>query len=352
MKKRTTFLSILLTLLSCFTVYSCEKPTELNEENAVWHNGYTVPLDDLGVDGEMYLDNTSHDYYKKENGTWNLVGNKKGKKVKQKWDSDGKLTILAIGNSFSDDALWLLPNVLRSLGVTKRYKIHIANLYIGSCSLQTHYANLESESAVYEYKSNVGSGWKTTQNATSLSGILDDDWDYITLQQNSADVGLADTYSCIDEMIKLVEKEKPNAKIGWHMTWAFQQDYVNSRFETYNNDQTTMYNAIIDAVKSKVTDNLNVNFVIPNGTVVQNARTSFLGDTLTRDGYHLSKDIGRYMTALTYAHLTTGYSIDDVSFAPTGVSDDIKKVCIESVKNAIEKPYEITQSTFTIPPNA
>jgi hypothetical protein len=237
------------------------------------------------------------------------------------------------------------------MGLPQGYRIHIANLYIGSCALETHYYNIQNESTTYTYKSHTGVGWQESSKKTIFTGLLDEDWDYITLQQNSASVGLAETYDCLSDFVRLIEEHKPNAKIGWHMTWAFQQDYTGTRFNTYNNDQMTMYNALINANLTKVKDNLNINFIIPNGTVIQNARTSFLGDTLTRDGYHLTKDIGRYMVALSYAYLTTGYPLENVTFAPAGVTDEIKAVCIESVKNAVLKPFEVTQSAYTTAPS-
>ena len=44
------------------------------------------------------------------------------KDITMKWDKNKQLKILAIGNSFSDDALWLLPDILKSLGIFK-YRI-------------------------------------------------------------------------------------------------------------------------------------------------------------------------------------------------------------------------------------
>lgn len=38
--------------------------------------------------------------------------------------------------------------------------------------------------------------------------------------------------------------------------------------------------------------------IIPTGTAIQNARTSFVGDHMNRDGYHLDLKIGRYTAAL------------------------------------------------------
>ena len=134
------------------------------------------------------------------------------------------------------------------------------------------------------------------------------------------------------------------------MTWAYQQNSTHGSFPTYNSDQMTMYNAIVDAVKTKIIPDLEVNTVIPNGTVIQNARTSYLGDTLTRDGHHLTEDVGRYMAAMTFAYLTTGYDISQVNYAPSGVDENLKAVCVESVMNAVKTPFYVTQSTYKTEP--
>ena len=313
------------------------------ESGSSWLSGWTMPLNSEGKNGDMYLDTTSRDIYQKVNGAWKWIANLQGKEVKQKWDDDGELKILAIGNSFSDDALWLLPDVLKDLGITK---FRISNLYIGGCVLETHLNNIKNNSAAYEFRTNTGNGWSTVKETKLIDGVNADDWDYITFQQGSSKSGIADSYSFLTEIIDTVEALKPQAKLAWHMTWAYQKDATLSAFGTYNNDQTKMYNAIINSVKSEILDNYDIHFIIPNGTMVQNARTSFLGDTLTRDGFHLTKDIGRYAAALSYAYLMTGYSIDNVTYVPSGVSEEVKKVCIESVKNAVMKPYTVTQSVY------
>lgn len=309
------------------------------------YNRWSVPLNTIDKDGNVYLDNTSKDICQKENGEWKVMSNLQGKDVKQKWDVDNELKILAIGNSFSDDALWLLPDILKSLGITK---FRISNLYLPGCLLERHLSNIQNDSAVYEFRTNTGDGWNTVYNTKLSDGVKADDWDYITFQQGSPKSGLPESYLDLIKILDAVEAIKPNAKLAWHMTWAYQQDYSSSAFtENYGGNQSTMYNAIVNSVKSHILNNFDINFIIPNGTVVQNARTSFLRDTITRDGFHMSYDIGRYMTALTYAYLMTGYSLDDVAFKPTSISDDIKRVCIESVKNAIMNPCTITKSIYT-----
>lgn len=82
------------------------------------------------------------------------------------------------------------------------------------------------------------------------------------------------------------------------MTWAYQADSTHMSFPKYGSNQQTMYECIVKAVQTNVVPNESISVIIPAGTVIQNARTSYLGDTLTRDGYHLS-EFGRLITAYT-----------------------------------------------------
>jgi len=310
-----------------------------------WLSGYTVPLNSLGVNSDFYLDLNSRDIYKKENDKWSLIGNMQGKEVKRKWDSDNKLKILAIGNSFSDDALWLLPDILKDLGILD---FRVSNLFIGGCSIDTHLSNIKTQAPNYEFRTNIGNGWETTASTNAIDGILADDWDYITFQQASGYSGLPSTYSGLTELVNLVEALKPQAKLVWHMTWAYQQDTTHGNFADYGNDQTTMYNAIVNTAQEKVIPNLDFNFIVPNGTAIQNARTSWLGDTLTRDGYHLSYDIGRYIAGLSYAYTMTGYDISKIQYVPSGLNSGIKNICVESVLNAVKVPFRVKASSHTL----
>ena len=45
------------------------------------------------------------------------------------------LRILAVGNSFSDDAMEYLPALLESMGIDD---VELARLYVGGCSLEQH----------------------------------------------------------------------------------------------------------------------------------------------------------------------------------------------------------------------
>ena len=79
---------------------------------------------------------------------------------------------------------------------------------------------------------------------------------------------------------------------------------------------------------------------------MRNIRTSPLGDTLTRDGFHLSYGIGRYTAALTWLAYFTGCDIDKITAVPSSypeINDNIVYIK-EAVKAAIANPFEITES--------
>ncbi len=287
-------------------------------------------------DNELYVLNRDHVY---ENGTCAGCGD-------AAWDTDddGILEILAIGNSFSVDAMEYLWQIADDLGVEK---IVLGNLYIGGCSLETHAANAKDDLGKYTYYHNDNGTWTTTASAKISTALAERDWDFITLQQWSATSGVESSYN--EDLTYLIDyvKERSEAKLGWHMTWAYQQDSTHKEFPRYNNDQMTMYNAIVAAAQNKILPNGDLAFVIPAGTAVQNSRTSLLGDTTTRDGYHMSKDYGRYLLGLMWFKELTGLPIDGITYAPSGVDSLEMSIAIESVNNAYKTPLSVTNSSFT-----
>lgn len=265
------------------------------------------------------------------------------------WNNDGVLKILTIGNSFSDDSMEYVANIALDVGVTS---VVLGNLYIGGCSLATHATNARTNAAKYEYRLNTGSGWSTTKNFIMSEAIISENWDYISLQQSSGTSGISSSYTeplayLIDFIYSLSDD---STKIVWNMTWAYQQNSTHKDFVNYGNNQMTMYNSIVNAVTEEVLTKEEISLVIPTGTAIQNARTSFVGDNLTRDGYHLTYDLGRYVAGLTFVNQLTGLSIDDVTFKPSSLDDNYKNIAIESANNAVLNPFEITQSQYETEP--
>ncbi len=264
---------------------------------------------------------------------------------------EGKtLKVLAIGNSFSVDGMEYIYGIAKSAGYTN---IVLGNLYIGGCSLSKHESNAKNNAPAYEFFTNTDGKWVSNKSTTIATGLAYTDWDCISIQQVSGYSGLAGSFEpSLTNLISYVKKACPNAKLVWHMTWAYQSNSGHSDFPKYGRDQLKMYNAITSATQKGILEAHKDDFagVIPSGTAIQNLRTSFFGDTLTRDGYHLSYGIGRYTAALAWFKALTGADLDSVTYIPTEYGYTLGEKAIlaakEAVNYACSYPFEISESTY------
>ena len=265
--------------------------------------------------------------------------------------SDGKtLKVLAIGNSFSNDTTQFLYDIAAAEGVTD---IVIGRLYISGCSLEKHWKNAQANANAYTYYKNDSGKWNSIESASLRYGLQDEDWDIITMQQASAYSGQVETYNeVIGQLVGYVNENKtnPNARLVWNMTWAYQQGSTKNTFEAYDYDQMTMYNGILNAVQKGIDTTPYFAAVIPVGTAIQNTRTSFIGDNLTRDTFHLN-DLGKVIGGYTWYSIFTGKTLDAINLtnvtADLTLTDQDKAAIIEAINNAVATPYAITQSTHT-----
>ena len=257
---------------------------------------------------------------------------------------DGVLKILAIGGSFSIDAMEYLYQIARDGGVEK---IVLGNLYSGGASIGRHLNYATTDHPGYSYYKNTAGTWEVTEEYRVSQALEDENWDVITNQQSSGASGMDYTYEeTLTKMVDYVRGKNSTAKLLWHITWAYQGDYKEGSFTQYDYDQQKMYGMIIDCVQRFVLTEPRIDGVIPAGTAIQNARTSFLGDTLTRDGFHLDYHIGRYIAGLTWYAAITGRPVDEITYnpSPEHISEDMLAAAREAVQNAILAPYAVTPS--------
>ena len=90
------------------------------------------------------------------------------------------MKILAIGNSFSQDATRYLQDIAASAGEN----LFVRNLYIGGCTLEQHVGTLAKSTPSYDFYLNKGGKWTKTRG-TIPDGLRYADWDVVTLQQAS-----------------------------------------------------------------------------------------------------------------------------------------------------------------------
>lgn len=251
------------------------------------------------------------------------------------------IKILAIGNSFSVDAV---EQYLYELGRATGDSLVIGNAYVSGCSLERHWNNATNHKADYKYRKIVG-GVKTEHlDYTLLDCIINEDWDYITFQQVSANSGLIETY--FPFFINLLEYVKKNAvnrnvKFVFHRTWAYAKDSKHKAFPIYKNDQFLMYKAIVEATSLAIRQ-AGIDLIIPAGTAIQNGRTSSLGDVFCRDGQHLDLGLGRYTAACTWYEVITGKNVIGNSYFPDNITAEQAKVAQYAAHYAVLKPNKIT----------
>lgn len=251
------------------------------------------------------------------------------------------LRILAIGNSFSQDAV---EQYLHELATAADKKIVIGNLYIGGAPLSLHWENVQGNKANYSYRKIDTDGGKSTRDSVSiLSALKDESWDYVSLQQASPLSGKFDTYTePLKGLRHFLDSVYPEqVKFIWHQTWAYAPTSTHKGFADYDNNQRKMYKSIMKASK-KAKKRFGFDLLVPSGTAIQNARTTFLGGDLTRDGFHLDLHIGRFIAACTWFESLFGQEAPTDRYRPERVTEEAAKVAKQAAHEAVQHPYSVT----------
>ena len=210
-------------------------------------------------------------------------------------------------------------DLAKELGIEE---IVVGKLYRGSCSIDRHWTDAQAGNSYERFDLNLGDGWVryTGSQATLNYALALYDWDIITMQQVSSTSGVPSSLGNLQNLIDYVNARKtnPNAKLYWHMTWAYSQFTTHSGFANYANDQMTMYNAIVSTTKACILTNDCFTGVIPAGTAVQNYRDKDINNSsiestyITTDGYHL-KNYSEVLVAMTWLKTLTGLSLDAIT---------------------------------------
>ncbi len=225
------------------------------------------------------------------------------------------MNILFIGNSFSEDATRYLTEISSNA-------LFVRNLYIGGCSLENHAKNFIENNQAYQYqKDAVSLGILSIKEA-----LLEKEWDFVSLQQCSALSGVERSYEPhMEVLIQGIRKLCPNAKIVFHRTWAYEDFATHPAFSTYEKNRKLMFSAI-ERCSSIAAKRYGLK-IIPTGDAIELSRQlpAFSGEKIkiTRDGYHLSLDYGRYLAGLVCYSFFTGKSAETVAFEPYNTDSDI-----------------------------
>ncbi len=224
--------------------------------------------------------------------------------------------ILAIGNSFSQDATAYLHQIAESAGVESK----VANLCIGGCSLETHAKQIDGSGDKYAYMLNSDVPCK---RVVLKEALLEDSWDYITIQQASHFSAHPETYFPHAQiLVDFVKEHAPTSTLVVHETWAYESDRFGA-----DASQAEMFDGIVKSY-SMLAEKLGIG-MIRSGEVVQLLRRDPFfdyengGQPMTRDGYHINIPYGRYATALLWFKVLMGGDVLAASFIPEGADAEI-----------------------------
>ena len=264
--------------------------------------------------------------------------------------------ILAIGNSFSADAV---EQELYGLFAAEGKDVLIGNLYIGGCPLATHAENALSDAAAYSYRKIVD-GVKTTTASTKMSSALaDEDWTFISVQEGAGYHGFYNSSlgsvshsmePALTNLLGVLKEKCPDARLVYHAPWAAKSDYTGVKFSYYNYDQELMYQMICSATKEVLAAHTEFKLFMNCMDAIQNARSSYLGDNLTRDGWHLNYSTGRYTAACLWFEKIMGKSVVGNSYHPESISEAKALLCQTAIWPTARETASLAMCRSTRPP--
>lgn len=250
------------------------------------------------------------------------------------------MRILAIGNSFSVDALHYFKFLADADGVATE----TLDLYIGGCSLKLHAENIQNQAKNYICYLD---GSETDRMVSIQEALQENTWDVVIIQQASQDSGCKDTYEPYgSKVIDIVRQYAPNAEIWFHNTWAYEHNSDHPGFPRYECDQAQMHASINHAVDIFI--GRHDLPVIPSGDVIQVLRQQPYfdykngGESLCRDSYHLSFDYGRYAVAATWYEMLLKSDVRVNTFVP----QDAKPKVIDMIQRIVHKVCETEKQKY------
>src|SRR5699024_7464958 len=132
----------------------------------------------------------------------------------------------------------------------------------------------------------------------------------------------------------------PRVRLGINMPWV--RPVSNSSIGTPQK-QLEVNADIVEACQQAMFDT-NLEIFIPTGIAVMNGRKIYylakIINECTRDGSHLDKGIGRYLSALTAFHtLYPDNTIGSVSYSPSGTNKFHQYLSNIAAQKAVINPY-------------
>ena len=230
------------------------------------------------------------------------------------------MQVLAIGNSFSQDA----TAYLKKISECGKGDITVVNLFIGGCPLSRHYRNMLSGERAYSMEFN---GQSTGFFVSLDDALLSRDWDVVTIQQASHESFNPATYTpCGEELAAYIRAKVPSARLIVHQTWAYEKDSERlHQIAGYDRAEDMLR----DVVRSYAdfASRIQADGIIPSGEMFAALLQNGL-ERVHRDTFHASLGAGRYALALLWYRMLTGKSVSAIPFDDFDVPIDPETIAI------------------------
>ena len=147
--------------------------------------------------------------------------------------------------------------------------------------------------------------------------------------------------------------------------YPYSPNVYESGYLTYGYDRATMYNNVTKCIADNILTDDTFVCLIPSGTVMENALSSYMTEKDIHRDYAHASDFGRVATAYAWYCTLLGIDkIDEVKMdtipqkyfrSLTGLQDYTftqaeKDLIVGSVNNALANPLQMTQSQYTEAP--
>ena len=288
-------------------------------------------------------------------------------------EEEETLKILSIGQSHSQDSIWLVQEVLQTERPDEKFFVAEC---IKSVTLVDHVSNAKSDAKIYTYYTNTEGAWVENNDWSIRQALLDQRWDIIVINESSRLLGLEATMQkgLVNEMVEYIHSTlnyDPQLMYNW--TWTtptdqyFHSDTIdpqppasfwNNFLKDYQANREVHYNSMLAMLEKYVEPVEGIDGIFYSATPIQYA-TEVMGVSqidMYRDYIHLS-DYGRlYIAYLWYAQI---YGLEEISEVNVNVieahlrqwrwvskgdvvlTQQMKDWIIEAVNYTLQHPKEI-----------
>lgn len=210
--------------------------------------------------------------------------------------------VLVIGNSYARDAFSYVPCLITS--VNPEVSINVSILGENSANLEQIYSNISKGNNSFfcdKYLLSKGK-WKSTNSTKAKSVITSKKWNLIILQENSMTATDYDkTRKNIGKMVSFLHKKHKKVPIAFMLNPT--HPIGSKQLDSIGVDSDSEFYLLVENAK-KMLDGGVVDYVIPCGTAIQNARHTVLNDygdfgQLSYDGNHLQEGLPCLIEAYT-----------------------------------------------------